>query len=143
MDTVRNSPYRGAAWPGRRGIGESSRSDSNEDEAFRRAVRILHKSQEVKELFALAHVKAFSEHACFSCNADGEVWISGKARGWSKEEERDHVRGRSPLLDRIVEGLLRERPKGGRFYVTRHGVYLADGDEEVITAQELARLIAN
>ena len=86
-------------------------------------------------------MKAFPGHACFSCNPDGEVWISGKG-GLSKEEERDHVRGRSPLLDRIVERLLRERPEGGRFHVTLHGVYLADGDEEVITAQELARLIA-
>ena len=86
-------------------------------------------------------MKAFPGHACFSCNPDGEVWISGKG-GLSKEEERDHVRGRSPLLDRIVERLLRERPKGGRFCVTPLGVDWADGDEEAISARELARLIA-
>ena len=34
------------------------------------------------------------------------------------------------------ERLLQGRPKGGRFYVTPAGVYLADGDGEVITAEE-------
>jgi hypothetical protein len=127
---------RGESW-------DETLSASNEDDAFRRAVRVLRKSPELKELFALAHVKPSSPHAWFSCNPDGEVWISGEARGWSKEEERDHVRGRSLLLDRIVERILRGRPKGGRFCVTYAGVYLADGNEEAITAQELARLIAN
>src|SRR2546427_11461095 len=51
-------------------------SDSNEDEASLLAVRVLVKSPELKELFALAHVAAFSERACFSCNPDGEVWVS-------------------------------------------------------------------
>ena len=118
-------------------------SDQDEAEAFLDAVRILVKSRELGELFRIANVKSLSGPAYFSCHPGGEVWISGKARGWSKEEERDHVRGRSLFLDRIVSRILRERPAGGRFYVTPAGVYLADEDELAIDAQELARLIAS
>ena len=69
--------------------------------------------------------------AAFSCNYKREVWPF-VSYGLTYDEHRRHLKGEIELLDEIVEGVLAERPSGGRFFLNDRGVFLdAEGNESL------------
>jgi hypothetical protein len=52
----------------------------------------------------------------FSTNPQGEIWPF-VVRGLTPEEQRENIRGRCSVIDKIADELLRIRPEGGRFFV--------------------------
>ena len=61
--------------------------------------------------------------ATFSCSPRGEVWPF-KSWGYTYGTGRLHLEGIFPLLDHIVEIVLRERKGGGRFLIDDDGVFV-------------------
>ena len=75
--------------------------------------------------------------ARFSCNESGQVWPFTRS-GRTPESERVYLEGAFPVLDQIVQRIVRitktrgKFPPGGRFLVDDEGAVLADGDEQII-----------
>ncbi|MCZ0940670.1 MAG: hypothetical protein OXJ55_18640 [Caldilineaceae bacterium] len=75
--------------------------------------------------------------ARFSCNESGRVWPFTRLSR-TPESERVYLEGAFPILDQIVQRVVRitktrgKFPSGGRFLVDDEGVVLADGDEQII-----------
>ena len=61
--------------------------------------------------------------AVFSCNAKKEIW-PWVSYGYSWQEQRNYCQGKVPLLDKVVQRLLRVRPFGARFFIDERGVLL-------------------
>ena len=59
--------------------------------------------------------------ASFSVNEKHEIWMY-VTRGWTKEEKRKYVLGQCPVVERIAEVYLAERPEGGRIFLKRNGL---------------------
>lgn len=79
-----------------------------------------------------AHLMSLSHNRLtFSCNADGEVWIS-VCKGNHREDQREHLTGRCALLAQIVDAVVRARPLGGRFIVDDRRVVLAVDGSSVV-----------
>lgn len=75
--------------------------------------------------------------AIFSCNVDREVWPRTTASR-TPDEEKEFLEGCFPLLDQVVELVIKETaargkyPLGGRFRVDDKGVVLANGNVRII-----------
>jgi hypothetical protein len=66
----------------------------------------------------------------FSCNAKGDVWRT-PGFGLTPLAQRSNLKGQDSALDDIVRTVLAVKPAGGRFEVTKRGVFLADGSRQV------------
>jgi hypothetical protein len=60
--------------------------------------------------------------AAFSANEYRELW-SFATLGHTKPDKRESVRGKSKLLDAVMERYLMARPGGGRFFLTSKGAF--------------------
>ncbi len=77
---------------------------------------------------AFLWVLTLSGAGVFSCNWKGQVWAKVTA-GLTPETRRTYLN--LDLLDKVVTAVLRARPFGGRFRVTREGVILASNQTMV------------
>jgi hypothetical protein len=69
--------------------------------------------------------------ASFTCNVWHEVWQPTR-HGLTPSAERDFIQGKSPLLDKIVSGVLRYDSAGGRFRIYRDRVELVRSGDVVV-----------
>ena len=60
--------------------------------------------------------------ASFSVNEKREIWMY-VTHGWTKEEKRKYVLGECPVVERIAEVYLAERPEGGRIFLKKKGLF--------------------
>lgn len=90
--------------------------------------------EEFEEFRSLQIRSRWDWPASFSCNRKKEVW-PWIGYGFSDEKDRIHLQGEVPLLDLIVDIVLRERWLGGRFFINEKGVYLRPDDPHVLIAQ--------
>jgi hypothetical protein len=68
-------------------------------------------------LKALQVKKRWDWPAVFSTNEKREIFAYPARRGWTKEHEREQVRGLSTMLDAIGDTYLKQRSEGGRFFI--------------------------
>ena len=66
----------------------------------------------------------------FSCNEHGDVSPVDSA-GYGNVDDNWNLKGKIPLLDRIVELVCEKRDGGGRFYVSKTDVRLSHNHEQV------------
>ena len=59
--------------------------------------------------------------ASFSVNEKREIWMYA-TRGWTKEKQREYVSSH-PVVERIAEVYLEERPEGGRILLKSNGLF--------------------
>ena len=62
-----------------------------------------------------------------SCNCHRDIWPP-IGLGFTHPRDRMYLQGRIPILGRIVEVVLAERPEGGRFFVDDNGIYISRGE---------------
>ena len=65
-----------------------------------------------------------------SCNATGAVWPPS-GYGATPIDRREYLDGHLALLDEVVEDVLRERSRGGRFHINNTGALLATDGHQV------------
>jgi len=73
--------------------------------------------KEWERLKALQVEKRWDWPAVFSGNEKGDIFAYPVRRGWTKEHEREQVRGLSTVLDTIADTYLKQRGVGGRFFI--------------------------
>ena len=89
------------------------------------------------ELKMLANLELRSDYLVFSCNYKGHVWAYTRPTR-TPYDERNHVQGKSWLLNKIAEIFLEfesigDAPIGGRFFVNRKGAFY----KETRTAEKM------
>lgn len=68
--------------------------------------------------------------ATLSCNRKQEVWPC-TGYGYTLAEEREHLEGFRAILDDVVDDVLNEEPRGGRFHLSDDGAFLASDKKQV------------
>ena len=86
--------------------------------------------KEFEEFRQLQLRKRWDWPAAFSANCNGDVW-PWVTHGYTREDERENVRGISPVVDVIADQLLWTRYEGGRFFIDEDGAFYKPQDQDI------------
>ena len=68
--------------------------------------------------------------AAFSTNPNGDIW-GFQTYGYTRPDQRENIRGASPLLDQVADIYAVQREECGRFFIDQRGAFFKGEGAEV------------
>jgi hypothetical protein len=85
---------------------------------------------EFKEFCELRQKHRWDWPAAFSTNPNGDIW-GFQTRGYTPPDQRENVRGASPLLDQVADIYAVQREECGRFFIDQRGAFFKNDGAEL------------